>query len=190
MIRNITNSLASLKEKYPIDNLQSIGSYKDDNDAVYAEADDCGIRINHDAGTAGIFNTPKKLDPQKNGGFTRSVVAASYKRPIDGIIAHEYGHLIAFHCEIAEKRLNMHKPGTPEYKASSEGMHIWKNWKNALNANIGRDKTEWTRTSLRAKESHSEFFAECFAMHVLGQKVPRFAKKYFTTILQYGTRKP
>ena len=177
MIREITNSLASLKEKYPVDNLQSIGSYKDDNDSVYAEADRIGIRINHDAGTAGIFNTPKKLDPQKNGGFSRSVVAASYKRPLDGIIAHEYAHLIAFHCENDAR--------TSIYSGKKKAT-LWNSWEKVFYNNRRNNINLFKDISRRSIESPAEFFAECFAMHVNGAKIPKFAKKNFTDILNKG----
>ena len=194
-INEFNGTIAKLVERYPVDTLRRLGSYRDSNGNVGAHANSSVLEVNHNAGTTGLFAFRTRwksftLDERNwSGGFTRHNVGSTENGiTIEAVVIHEYGHVLhkKIHdwADICKER--------KKYKLDvSEADQRIIDAQNSLNRAYLKAKRngDIKQVSLYARKNNLEFFAECFAARELGEKLPDYITKALDNVIECAIKK-
>ena len=194
-INEFNGTIAKLVERYPVDTLRRLGSYRDSNGNVGAHATSSVLEVNHNAGTTGLFAFRTRwksfTEDERNwsGGFTRHNVGSTENGiTIEAVVIHEYGHVLhkKIHdwADICKER--------KKYKLDvSEADQRIIDAQNSLNRAYLKAKRngDIKQVSLYARKNNLEFFAECFAARELGEKLPDYITKALDKVIECAIKK-
>ena len=194
-INEFNGTIAKLVERYPVDTLRRLGSYRDSNGNVGAHANSSVLEVNHNAGTTGLFAFRTRwksfTEAERNwsGGFTRHNVGSTENGiTIEAVVIHEYGHVLhkKIHdwADICKER--------KKYKLDvSEADQRIIDAQNSLNRAYLKAKRngDIKQVSLYAGKNNLEFFAECFAARELGEKLPDYITKALDKVIECAIKK-
>ena len=194
-INEFNGTVARLTERYPVDTLRRLGSYRDSNGNVGAHANSYILEVNHNAGTTGLFAFSTKwksytLDERNwTGGFTRHNVGSTENGiTMEAVITHEYGHVL--HKKIHDMASFAKERKKYKLDITDEEQRII-DAQNSLNrAYLKAKRTgDIKMVSFYAQKNNLEFFAECFATRELGENLPDYITKALDNVIQCAIKK-
>lgn len=121
---------------------------------------------------------------QKQIRFERWGVHSMYENHVKAVVTHEYGHILSdqYFGMINKERAN------PNYNTPWDARlrDMDQRWKDALQR--ARDNGDIYNISQYANSKPSEFFAECFALKVMGgkKKLPKYVDDLMTEVFNNG----
>lgn len=194
-INEFNGTVARLTERYPVDTLRRLGSYRDSNGNVGAHANSYILEVNHNAGTTGLFAFSTKwksytLDERNwTGGFTRHNVGSTENGiTMEAVVTHEYGHVL--HKKIHDMASFAKERKKYKLDITDEEQRII-DAQNSLNrAYLKAKRTgDIKMVSFYAQKNNLEFFAECFAARELGENLPDYITKALDNVIQCAIKK-
>lgn len=187
MLNAINSRMSQLTEKYPTAYLQSIGSYKDQKDGVLAHASGHIVEVNHNAGHAGIFY-PRDVysdytpdEKERSGGYARYNTAGLFENEKEGVVTHEYGHVLQFATLYAKDYASQH----PAFISGKQAQLEWEGVFRSEKKKGGFIK----ELSQYAATNNKEFFAECFAFRESGRELPSHIDKALDKIINFAKKR-
>ena len=205
---NIINErLNELTTKYPINKLQEIGNKSRGVMSASAsrlnisgkklgkalDEDLLNFRASQEVAKTQLENLKKKY-PNKYPPFIEKEVKRlqgmlkferwgitdSYTDHVAVTITHEYGHILSdqYFGMINSER------GNPNISLNKSILGMKKKWNDAFVK--ARETGDIYRISAYSNTKYTEFFAECFAAHEYGEKLPDYIETLLEEVLQNG----
>ena len=200
-----------LKQKYPVSTIEKLGSYFGRKNSVGARADHRVIELNHDHDTGGVHGLKDWTDHEtRYRGMLQEVNEEIARRkanrqdyyslldrveelekllkykhhnvgdsPIgismQDLITHEYGHTLMYNATLN--------------KSISDGVNIYSDnpMFKLIKATLttARRKRDIFNISQYANKDEFEFFAESFAAHERGEKLPQYIVDMIDKIIKH-----
>lgn len=149
---------------------------------IKSETDDM-IKMYEDrfAGRKIPYAIQERIDSlRRKTPFARWGVQSSYDDHVRVLVTHEYGHLLSdqYFGMLNGERAN------PHYSSDARLRQMNDRWKDAYDQ--ARQSGDIYKISQYGSTKDTEFFAECFASHVMGEQLPSYIESLLLEVLAGG----